>query len=125
MNFIRKNIWTFGIVMFAAMFGLIEQAAAAASVMGIAAGKALEAFKAVRTIIYIVGGFGLVGIAFAAIFGKINWKWFAALAVGLGILAAAGAIVEYATTNTTGQGTGNQSLTNTGGMGDTYSFGEN
>ena len=125
MNFIRKNIWTFGIVMFAAMFGLIEQAAAAASVMGIAAGKALEAFKAVRTIIYIVGGFGLVGIAFAAIFGKINWKWFAALAVGLGILAAAGAIVEYATTNTTGQGTGNKSLTNTGGMGDTYSFGEN
>ena len=98
MNFMRKNIWTFAAVMLVAMFGLIEPAAAQQSVMGIAAGKALAAFKATRTIIFIVGGFGLVGIAFAAIFGKINWKWFAALAVGLGILAAAGAIVQYATT---------------------------
>ena len=100
MNFLKKNIWTFAAVMLVALFGLIEPAAAAGnSVMGIAANKALEAFKATRTIIFIVGGFGLVGIAFAAIFGKLNWKWFAALAVGLGILAAAGAVVEYATSN--------------------------
>lgn len=101
MNFMKKNIFTFAAVMLVAMFGLIEPASAE-SVMGIAANKALAAFKATRTIIFIVGGFGLVGIAFAAIFGKINWKWFAALAVGLGILAAAGAIVQYATQNNTG-----------------------
>lgn len=124
MNFIKNNIWTFAAVMLVALFGLIEPAAAQStsggSVMGIAATKALNAFKATRTIIFIVGGFGLVGIAFAAIFGKINWKWFAALAVGLGILAAAGAIVKYATTqegNTnTGTGYGNQ-------FGDTYNSG--
>ena len=39
----------------------------------------------------------MVGLAFAAIFGKINWKWFASLAVGLAILAAAASIVNYAT----------------------------
>ena len=91
MNFVKKNIWTFAAVMLVAMFGLIDTAAA--SVMGTAANKALDAFKATRTIIFIVGGFGLVGIAFAAIFGKMQWKWFAALAVGLGILAAAGSVV--------------------------------
>lgn len=97
MNFIKKNIMTFAAVMLVALFGLIEPAAAS-SVMGIAAEKALQAFQATRTIVFIVGGFGLVGIACAAIFGKMNWKWFAFLAVGLAILAAAGSIVDYATT---------------------------
>ena len=96
MNFIKKNMWTFAAVMLFAMFGLVESASA--SVMGVAAGKALEVFKATRTIVFIVGGFGLVGIACAAIFGKMQWKWFAFLAIGLAILAAAGAIVNYATT---------------------------
>ena len=31
-----------------------------------------------------------------AIFGKIKWAWFAALAFGLAVVAAAGAIVNYA-----------------------------
>lgn len=39
----------------------------------------------------------MIGIAFQAIFGKVKWTWFAGLAVGLAILAAAGAIVNYAT----------------------------
>lgn len=96
----NKKFFTLAAVMLVALFGLIEPAMAQNnSVMGIAASKALNAFSAVRTIIFIVGGFGLVGIAFAAIFGKMQWKWFAALAVGLAILAAAGSIVNYATTN--------------------------
>ena len=66
-------------------------------VMNVAAGKAATVFNHVKMIIFIVGGFGLVGIAFQAIFGKVKWTWFAGLAVGLGILAAAGAIVNYAT----------------------------
>jgi sugar/nucleoside kinase (ribokinase family) len=55
-------------------------------------------------IIFIVGGFGLVGIAFQAIFGKVKWTWFAGLAVGLAILAAAGAIVNYASGDQMGAG---------------------
>jgi len=39
----------------------------------------------------------LVALAFMAIFGKLDWKKFSMLAVGLAILAAAGAIVDYAT----------------------------
>ncbi len=114
MNFIRKNIFTFAAVMLVAMFGLVDSASAA-SVMGIAADKALAAFKAARTILFIIGGFGLIGIAFAAIFGKLNWKWFGALAVGLAIVAAAGAIVQYATTNQNDNGTTGHS-----NFGDTY-----
>lgn len=115
MNFIKNNIWTFAAIMLFAMFGLVDNAAAAIgpgtqsnSVLGVAAGKALDVFKATRTIVFIVGGFGLVGIACAAIFGKMQWKWFAFLAIGLAILAAAGAIVNYATTpGSTVTGTGN------------------
>ena len=59
--------------------------------------KSLNVFRAVKTIIFVVGGFGLVGLAFQAIFGKVKWAWFAGLAVGLAVLAAAGAIVNYAT----------------------------
>ena len=92
----NKKFLTFAAIMLVAFFGLI--APASASVMGVAASKALAAFQATRTIVFIVGGFGLVGIACAAIFGKMNWKWFAFLAVGLAILAAAGSIVDYATT---------------------------
>ena len=96
----NKKFFTFAAVMLVALLGLIEPAMAqgTGSVMGVAATKALDAFAATRTIVFIVGGFGLVGIACAAIFGKMNWKWFAFLAVGLAILAAAGSIVEYATT---------------------------
>ena len=62
----------------------------------IAIKKALEAFKGTRALIFTVGGFALVGLGCAAIFGKINWKWVGALAIGLGILAVAGYIVEFA-----------------------------
>ena len=68
-----------------------------AGLMNVATSKALNIFNHVKMIIFVVGGFGLVGIAFQAIFGKVKWTWFAGLAVGLAILAAAGAIVNYAT----------------------------
>ena len=59
--------------------------------------KLLDAFQSTRTVIFVVGGFGLVGLAVGAIFGKVNWKWFASLAIGLVIVAVAGAIITYAT----------------------------
>ncbi len=96
MQFIKNNIWTLCLVALFTIFGFAGDAAAQ-SVMELGKEKAVNVFTSVKSIIFVVGGFGLVGIAFAAIFGKINWKWFAALAVGLAILAAAGSIVEYAT----------------------------
>jgi hypothetical protein len=59
--------------------------------------KLVDAFMNTRTVIFVVGGFGLVGLAVGAIFGKINWKWFASLAIGLVIVAIAGAIISYST----------------------------
>ena len=67
-------------------------------------------FYNVRTVIFILGGFGLVALAFFAIFGKLQWKWFAALCVGLAIVAAAGFIIDYAT------GGVNNTATNLHGM---------
>ena len=67
------------------------------SLMDIAKTKAGTTFQNVKSIVFIVGGFGLVLLAFGAIFGKIKWSAFASLAVGLAILAAAGANVRYAT----------------------------
>lgn len=99
MNFIKNNIWTLCLVAVFCVLAFAGDASAQtkASVMKLSQQKALNTFQAVKTIIFVVGGFGLVGIAFAAIFGKVNWKWFAGLAVGLAILAAAGSIVNYAT----------------------------
>jgi type IV secretory pathway VirB2 component (pilin) len=68
--------------------------------------RMIVTFQNVRAVIFIVGGFGLVGLAFAAIFGKVKWSWLAALAVGLAIVAAAGAIVDYVTQSDAASGGG-------------------
>lgn len=68
--------------------------------------RLLVTFKNIRTVIFVVGGFGLVGLGFAAIFGKIKWPWLAALACGLAIVALAGAMVEYVTKDTGGSDAG-------------------
>lgn len=62
-------------------------------------------FKNSRSVIFIVGGFGLIGLGFAAIFGKVNWKWLAALACGLAIVAVAGQVVDYVTQDDVAQNT--------------------
>ena len=63
-----------------------------------AAGKLATVFKNVRQIVFILGGFALVGFAIAAIFGKLQWTKVAILAVGLALLAVASQVVEYAVT---------------------------
>ena len=96
MKFLKNNAFTlFALALVFAMAFIGD--ASADSVMTTARTKALNVFKAVKTIVFVVGGFGLVALAFQAIFGKVKWPWFAGLALGLAILAAAGAIVEYAT----------------------------
>ena len=97
MNFIKNNICTMFMIAMFMVFGCAGEAMAQHAVMGDARNKLGEVFGTVKSIIFILGGFGLVGVAWGCIWGKINWKWFAALAVGLAILAAAGSIVNYAT----------------------------
>lgn len=94
MQFIKKNIWTMVAMVFVVTFAMVGDACAD-DVMGLALSKTRNVFEKVKSIIFVLGGFGLVAVAFLAIFGKVNWKWFAGLAVGLAILAAANAIVQY------------------------------
>ena len=113
----KKRILT--ICGLAAVFALMAADAFAAAesttVVGLAITKAANVFQSIRTIVFVVGGFGLVGLAVQAIFGKVKWAWFGALAVGLGVLAAAGALISYATGDSITSGTGN------GGYDDTFS----
>lgn len=104
MSFLKKNFWTLSCLVLLIAMGMCGDAwADGASIMDTAATKARNTFDKVKTITFILGGFGLVGIAFQAVMGKVKWTWFAGLAVGLGILGAAGSIVEYATGSTTAE----------------------
>lgn len=103
LKFMKKNMFT--LLALAVVFTLaLTGDACAESVMTTAKKKAVSVFQAVKTIVFVIGGFGLVALAFQAIFGKVKWPWFAGLAVGLAILAAAGAIVDYATGDKSNQG---------------------
>lgn len=103
MSFIKKNICTILCLALFVVLGTTDAAfAQAVDLVDTAQSKAVAVFKAVKSIIFIVGGFGLVVLAFMAIFGKLDWKKFSMLAVGLAILAAAGSIVDYATGDSEG-----------------------
>jgi hypothetical protein len=99
----------------ALVFTVIFADASQAALMNVAAGKAVKVFNSIKMIIFIVGGFGLVGIAWQAIWGKMKWTWFAGLAVGLAMLAAASAIVNYATGDNMSAGSNNAKVTDTFG----------
>ena len=81
--------------------------------------RMVTTFQNVRSVIFVIGGFGLVGLAFAAIFGRVDWKWLAALAAGLAIVAVAGAVVDYVT-----QGNESQTAFEGGSFGDTLYEGQ-
>ena len=96
MKFLKNNFWTIASWVFVLTL-IAADSFAQNTIMDTAANKAANVFQKVKIITFIVGGFGLVGIAYQAIIGKVKWGWFAGLAVGLALLAAAGAIVDYAT----------------------------
>jgi type IV secretory pathway VirB2 component (pilin) len=87
----------------ALLFAADSASAASGNVFKTVTDRMLVTFKNSRSVIFIVGGFGLIGLGFAAIFGKVNWKWLAALACGLAIVAVAGQVVDYVTRSDAGQ----------------------
>lgn len=110
MRFLKENVWTLTTLFLAVFLGMSGNAWAqgtaptGSTIVETATTKVSKVFDATKTIIFVIAGFGLVGLAWAAIFKKVDFKWLAALATGLAILAAAGAIVEYATGSQETQG---------------------
>lgn len=69
----------------------------ASTVIGEVRQSAINVIEHIKAIAYIMGGFGLIGLAWGAIFGKINWKWFSSLAIGLFIISWMGMTIDYFT----------------------------
>lgn len=103
MKFLKNNICSIAMMTFLFSFVMMGDAAAA-SVFDSAVDKLVALFKNAKMVIFVIGGFGLIALAFQAIFGKVKWPWFAALAFGLAVVAAAGAIINYAANTNTRAG---------------------
>lgn len=101
MKFIKNNILSITAMVFLFTLVMIDPAAAenlgSGSVFTSAKSKLNQLFQNAKLVVFVIGGFGLIALAFQAIFGKVKWPWFAALGFGLAVVAAAGAIVDYAT----------------------------
>jgi len=57
--------------------------------------KATTTLADLRMIAYIISGFGMVALAYAAIFGKMNWKHLANIGIGLFLLSMMTPFIEY------------------------------
>lgn len=58
--------------------------------------KLQAVFDDVRSVFYVLAAFGLIGMAAAALLGKIQWKWLWALVFGVAVVACADYVVQYA-----------------------------
>lgn len=94
MKLLKNNICT--ILTLVLFFTIVMTGDAQADVFSTAQKKLSNLFKQSKFVIFLIGGFGLIALAFQAIFGKLKWAWFAALAFGLATVAAAGGVVGYA-----------------------------
>ncbi|MBR6232134.1 MAG: hypothetical protein IKQ99_03440, partial [Alphaproteobacteria bacterium] len=56
----------------------------------------LKTFVNLRIIVYVLSGFALVGLAFMAIMGKLDWALFSVIAISLFVLSGTEALVAYA-----------------------------
>ncbi|MBQ9236163.1 MAG: hypothetical protein IJ184_06860 [Alphaproteobacteria bacterium] len=70
---------------------------AEASILFTIRSRAATAINEFKYIAYCLGGFGLVGLAWGCIWGKINWKWFGSLAIGLFLISWMGMLIDYFT----------------------------
>ena len=80
-----------------AAFSLLffADAAYAANVFETISQRAASALTSIKQLVFILAGFGLISFAFMAIFGKISWKHFANIAIGLFLVASMGLFIQY------------------------------
>jgi type IV secretory pathway VirB2 component (pilin) len=70
---------------------------ASAQVFGALEQKGANAFQAIKNLSFLVGGFGIIGLAVMAYFGRFQFKWLFALVGGLALIASSGTLVKYVT----------------------------
>lgn len=54
-------------------------------------------FTGLRDLIYVVAGFGIIGVAVGGFFGNLNWKWLGAIIIGLVVIATTGELINAIT----------------------------
>ena len=74
---------------------LLSTASWAEDPMETAVKKFIDLFVKLKPIVYVCGAFGLLSIATAAFFGKMDWSRLTFVGLALMFLAMAGAIVDY------------------------------
>ncbi len=84
------------------LFGAFMPADAFAEevVFGELIGTGWEIFGGMRKLIFASAGFGIIAVVVGALFGALNWKWLAAIIVGVVVIAATVSLVGYMTAGT-------------------------
>lgn len=54
-------------------------------------------FQGLRDLIYVVAGFGIIGVAVGGFFGNLNWKWLGAIVIALVVIASTGELITAIT----------------------------
>lgn len=85
------------VLLLALVFCLPTEAWAEGNIFTEIRGKAINTLVDSRKLVYLLGGFGLIGFAFMAVFNKISWKWFANIAIGLFLVSVMGMFIAYFT----------------------------
>ena len=57
-------------------------------------------FEGMKKIIFAAAGFGIIAVALGGIFGVLNWKWLAAIIIGIVVIAATAGLLNYMTAGT-------------------------
>ena len=91
----KKIIKTFINLAVLILLGASSAMAADGNIFSTIAGKVNSTLLDLQKIIYIIGGFGLIAFAFAAIFGKISFRHLSYLSFSLFLVAAMGPFVRY------------------------------
>ncbi len=85
------------VLLLALVFCLPTEALAEGNIFAEVRDKAVKTLVDSRKLVFLLGGFGLIGFAFMAVFNKISWKWFANIAIGLFLVAVMGMFIAYFT----------------------------
>jgi type IV secretory pathway VirB2 component (pilin) len=97
MKFLKRNILSIAAMVILFTLVMMDPSYAAGNTIFDTVKAKLNAlFRNAKLVVFVIGGFGLIALAFQAIFGKVKWPRFAALGFGLAVVAAAGAVVNYA-----------------------------